>query len=131
MGHPTDPELPTPDSRDSETSVRQLGQLVEDFVQQRNWQRFHNPKNLAVSLAIEAAELMEHFQWLTLEQAAALQDDPQRKANVGEEVADCLAYLLAIANVMQIDLSSTLATKMIANAKKYPVESASDYGSDF
>lgn len=131
MGNPNDSALPTPESHDSATSVSQLRQLVEDFVQQRHWQRFHNPKNLAMSLAIEAGELMEHFQWLTLEQAAALKDDPDRKAQAGEEVADCLAYLLAIANVMQIDLSSTLATKMIANAKKYPVESAGEYGNDF
>lgn len=110
-----------PSSRDETTSVQSLRDLVERFVAERNWHSFHNPKNLAMSLGIETGELMEHFQWLSLEQAAELQTDPEKKHAVGEELADCLAYILAIANVMEIDLSSTLANKMIRNAEKYPV----------
>lgn len=105
---------------DSETTVLQLKQVVRQFVDQRDWQQFHNPKNLAMSLAIEAGELMEHFQWLTLEEAADVAADPQKKHNAGEELADCLAYLLALANTMDIDVSETLRAKMVRNAIKYP-----------
>ncbi|MCA9136361.1 MAG: hypothetical protein KDB00_06375 [Planctomycetales bacterium] len=73
-----------------------------------------------MSLGIETGELMEHFQWLTLDEAAAVKQDPVKKHDVGEELADCLAYILALANVMEIDVSSTLAKKMIRNAEKYP-----------
>ncbi|QDV41911.1 MazG nucleotide pyrophosphohydrolase domain protein [Stieleria neptunia] len=109
-----------PSSRDASTSVQALRDLVEQFVAERHWHSFHNPKNLAMSLGIETGELMEHFQWLTLEEAADVQHDAAKKHDVGEELADCLAYVLAIANAMQIDLSSTLAKKMIRNAEKYP-----------
>ena len=112
----------TPASQDTTTTVAQIRDVVETFVAERQWHRFHNPKNLAMSLGIETGELMEHFQWLSLEEAAGIKDDPQRKHDVGEELADCLAYVLAMANAMEIDLSSTLAKKMIRNAQKYPVE---------
>ena len=109
-----------PSSTDESTPVQALRDLVEAFVAERNWHAFHNPKNLAMSLGIETGELMEHFQWLTLQEAAQLQQDADKKHAVGEELADCLAYVLAIANAMEIDLSSTLAKKMIRNAEKYP-----------
>jgi NTP pyrophosphatase (non-canonical NTP hydrolase) len=115
-----------PESRDDATTVQQIRELVDQFVSARNWHRFHNPKNLAMSLAIEAGELMEHFQWLTLEQAGDVQGDARRKHDVGEELADCLAYVLAMANTMDIDLSSTLAKKMIRNAEKYPADEVQD-----
>ncbi len=105
---------------DATTSVQQLRELVQTFVEERNWQSFHNPKNLSMSLAIEAGELMEHFQWLTLAEAAQVTEDPGKKHAVGEELADCLAYVIAIANAMEIDLSETLRAKMIRNAEKYP-----------
>ncbi|MEL6109134.1 MAG: nucleotide pyrophosphohydrolase [Planctomycetota bacterium] len=107
---------------DAETTVLTLRDIVETFVAERDWHRFHNPKNLSMSLAIEAGELMEHFQWLTLEQADAIGRDPDKKHAVSEELADCLAYVLSIANAMDIDLSQTLAAKMKRNAKKYPVD---------
>lgn len=95
--------------------------MVHQFVDERQWHDFHNPKNLVMSLAIETAELMEHFQWLTAEESLAVMDDAQRAHEVGEEVADCLAYLLAIASKLEIDLATTLRAKMIRNAEKYPV----------
>lgn len=106
---------------DQATTIAELRQVVQDFVDQRNWQEFHNPKNLAMSLAIETGELMEHFQWLTLEQCSQIADDPQRKFAVEEELADCLAYVLSIANTMEIDLSAALRAKMLRNAEKYPL----------
>ena len=112
----------TPQSNDETTVVADLRQLVEQFVAQRDWHQYHNPKNLSMSLAIEAGELMEHFQWLTLQQARSVKSDPGKMQSIGEEIADCLAYLLAIANALELDLSSTIAKKMIQNSKKYPVD---------
>ena len=107
-------------SSDQTTTMNELRELVQLFVDERDWKSFHNPKNLSMSLAIEAGELMEHFQWLTLEEAAVLADDPKQKHAAGEEIADCLAYILSLANAMNIDLSEALRAKMIRNADKYP-----------
>ena len=108
-------------ANDSATLVSELRTIVQTFVDERQWQSFHNPKNLAMSLAIEAGELMEHFQWLTPDEAAEISHDEQKKHAAGEELADCLAYVIAIANAMDIDLSQALKAKMIRNAEKYPI----------
>ena len=107
---------------DTDTTVATLRRRVEEFVDQRDWHQFHTPKNLAMSLAIEAAELMEHFQWLTPEQSRAVAEQPDRLAQVAEELADVLCYLLAMANELRLDLSASLEHKMARNAEKYPVE---------
>ncbi|UCE61527.1 MAG: nucleotide pyrophosphohydrolase [Phycisphaerales bacterium] len=107
---------------DQTTTVTELMQLVDDFVAQRQWEPFHDPKNLSTSIAIEAAELMEHFQWLRTDQLDAVQEDAKKMAQVREEVADIAAYLLSFASTMEIDLSSALADKMKKNAVKYPKE---------
>ena len=105
---------------DRTTTVDDLKLIVRQFVDERHWQTFHNPKNLTMSLAIEVGELMEHFQWLTLDESAEVTNDEATKRDVEEELSDCLAYILAIANAMQIDLSSSLAAKMRKNRRKYP-----------
>ena len=109
---------------DRSTSVDDLRQLLRQFVDERDWQSFHNPKNLAMSLAIEAAELMEHFQWLTPEEASQAAVDPDQREAICDEIADCLAYVLAMANTIDIDLSTELARKMEKNAAKYPIETS-------
>lgn len=111
-------------SRDQDTTVADLKHLVQEFVDEREWQKFHNPKNLAMSLSIEVAELMEHFQWLTPEEADAATDDSKNRQEIADEMADCLAYLLGLASRLDIDLSTALAEKMVKNAAKYPVESS-------
>lgn len=88
---------------------------------EREWEQFHDPKNLSASIAIEAAELMEHFQWLRSDQLDAVAKDAAKMKEVREEVADIFAYLLSFATRMEIDLSSALADKMQKNAAKYPV----------
>jgi NTP pyrophosphatase (non-canonical NTP hydrolase) len=108
--------------RDSSTSVAQLRELVARFVAEREWEIFHDPKNLSMSLAIEAAELMEHFQWSRSDEIARLLDDSAKKAAVAEEVADVAAFLLALCNVLDLDLSAALEAKMHKNAAKYPAE---------
>ncbi len=81
---------------------------------------YHTPKNLASSLAIEVAELMEHFQWLTGEESQRVVEDPARMQGIREEMSDCMAYLLALANVLGVDVSSAFVEKMVRNAEKYP-----------
>ena len=107
---------------DSTTTVAELIKLVNDFVVERQWQQFHDPKNLSASIAIEAAELMEHFQWLRSDQLDSVHVDPKAMAEVREELADITAYLLSFASKMGIDLSSALEEKMRKNAVKYPAE---------
>jgi NTP pyrophosphatase (non-canonical NTP hydrolase) len=107
---------------DSTTTVAVLKQLVNDFVDRRDWHRFHAPKNLAMSLAIEAAELMEHFQWISGEESRRMANDADRLAAVGEELADVCCYALAMANELGLDLSTAIRNKVVKNELKYPVE---------
>ncbi|MCE9526881.1 MAG: nucleotide pyrophosphohydrolase, partial [Planctomycetales bacterium] len=79
-------------SDDSSTTLRELRNLVREFVEERDWRQFHSPKNLSMSLAIEAAELMEHFQWLDVPASREAANDPSRLAPIGEELADVLCY---------------------------------------
>lgn len=104
---------------DSNTSIDQLKQLVNAFINERNWEKFHTPKNIAVSVVLEASELLEHFQWSP---PADEEIDPTKKLEITEELADVMAYLLSLANVLNIDVSSAMAAKMQKNRKKYPVE---------
>lgn len=107
---------------DSTTTVAELRKIVADFVAERDWSQFHTPKNVSMALAIEAAELMEHFQWLTTEASRDLADDPEKLAAVGEELADVIGYSFALANELGLDVSSTIRAKMVKNAKKYPAD---------
>ncbi len=107
---------------DHSTTVHELREVVRQFVQARDWEQFHAPKNLSMALAIEAAELMEHFQWLTTDASRALGEDAEKLAAVGEELADVLSYAIAIANELDLDLATLLRDKMKKNALKYPVE---------
>lgn len=106
--------------QDSSCSVQDLRDEVHQFVEERDWQQFHSPKNLAMSVAIEAAELMEHFQWLSIDQSRQLVQDPSRRQEIEEEMADVLCYLLALANQLEVDLSSAVVNKMVKNRAKYP-----------
>lgn len=116
---------------DQQTSISQLRELVGRFVDERDWEQFHTPKNLSMALAIEAAELMEHFQWLTAEESRAVKRQEDKRGEVGEEMADVLCYLLALANELEIDLATALRQKMVKNIQKYPAdEFRGRYGSE-
>ena len=112
-----------PDINDASTTVAQLRAVMREFVAQRQWEKFHNAKNLAMALSIEAGELMEHFQWLTTEEVVA--GSGVDVAQVAEELADVACYALSIANALEIDLSSAITRKMVKNRSKYPVETSS------
>lgn len=105
---------------DAKTSIADLKQLVADFVAERNWQRYHVPKHLVMSIMIEAAELMEHFQWVGVETPETVKADDQRMQQIREELSDVLAYTLSLANALDIDVSSAYEAKMKKNAGKYP-----------
>ena len=107
---------------DKTTPLAVLRQLVHEFVVARDWTQFHTPKNLAMSLAIEAAEVMEIFQWLTPEESWQVGDDPELRQALCDELADVLAYLLALSHHTGIDLASALEQKMRKNELKYPAE---------
>ena len=101
--------------------MRDLAELklrIRDFVAERDWDRFHSPKNLAMALSVEASELVELFQWLTEEESAS--PDAERKRRAAEELADVLWFLVRIADRLDIDLLEACETKIAANAKKYP-----------
>jgi NTP pyrophosphatase (non-canonical NTP hydrolase) len=91
-------------------------------VDDREWRQFHSPKNLSMSLAIEAAELMEHFQWIDIDESRRVKDDPAKLAQVRDEIADVLCYVLALANELDLDLSAAVGNKMVKNVVKYPAE---------
>ena len=107
---------------DQNTTVAAMKDVVQEFVDQREWQQFHDPKNLSMSIAIEAAELMEHFQWLRSGQLSELEGDRVAMAAIEEELADIFCYVLAFAGAMGIDLCAALESKMVKNRQKYPVE---------
>ena len=103
-------------------ALDELQSAMRQFAQERDWEQFHSPKNLAMALSIEAGQLMEHFQWLTETQSRNLSDE--RKAQVGTEIADVLLYLLRLCDVLQIDQADAARNKLLINARKYPVELA-------
>jgi NTP pyrophosphatase (non-canonical NTP hydrolase) len=109
-------------SADEQTTVAAMRELVERFVAERDWHQFHTPKNLAMALAVEAAELMEHFQWLSAEESRAVGHDAVKRDAAGEELADVVCYALALANELGIDVATAVADKMKKNASKYPAD---------
>jgi len=107
---------------DDKTTVKELIDCVAAFEVERDWQQFHSPKNLALGIAIETGELLEHFQWISEQQSRQVADDPRQMAEVREEMADVLCYLLNLAHVLGVDLSDAFFEKVKRNAQKYPVE---------
>ena len=103
-------------------SLDTLRRRIREFAEARAWERYHSPKNLAMALSVEAAELLEPFQWLTPEQSRQLSAE-QHEA-VRQEIADVLIYLTRLADVLDIDLLDAAADKLALNARKYPVEKA-------
>ena len=103
-------------------SLSALQQKIRAFAEERDWQQFHSPKNLVMALIVEAAELLEHFQWLSEEQSGELPEETRHA--VALEMADVLIYLCRLADRLDIDLLAAAREKMALNEKKYPVELA-------
>ncbi len=102
------------------SEVQQLAQTIREFVDERDWEQFHSPKNLAMAISVEAAELVEIFQWMTEHQSQNL--DPMKKQAVEEEIADVMTYLIRLSDRLDIDLVRAVERKLVINRKKYPVE---------
>jgi len=105
-------------------NIAAIQQALREFAGERDWDQFHSPKNLAIALAVEAAELLERFQWLKEDESRRLSEKPEDYRAVREEIADVLIYLLRLADQMGIDLEEAVHDKMRKNAEKYPVELA-------
>ncbi|MGX1810355.1 nucleotide pyrophosphohydrolase [Nocardia sp. NPDC055321] len=103
-------------------TIDELQDLVTEFSRQRDWERFHTPKNLVMALSGEVGELTELFQWLTPDESQALCDREQDRVKVEHEMADVLIYLLRLAEVLDIDLGAAVQEKLRVNAERYPVE---------
>jgi NTP pyrophosphatase (non-canonical NTP hydrolase) len=100
--------------------LARLRELVRAFVDERDWDQFHSPKNLASALSVEAAELLEHFQWLQHGRADEL--GPDKLVEVRHEMADVLVYLVRLADKLDVDLMVAVQEKMVLNRAKYPAE---------
>ena len=107
---------------DNDTTVAQLRREIADFIRERDWEQFHDPKNLSMAIATEAAELMEHFRWAKNDASRKMVHDPKILQAVSEELADILAFTLSFANAAGIDVTATLQAKMAKNAQKYPTD---------
>ena len=105
---------------DQDTTVASLRDQVQTFVNERDWEKFHSPKNISMALAVEAAELMEHFQWISMDESRL--PDSEKLEKIGEEIADVFCYIMAISNALNLDLTQTFCRKMDLNRKKYPTD---------
>ncbi|GAB2800185.1 nucleotide pyrophosphohydrolase [Streptomyces chlorus] len=120
-----DPMRPTastdPTGPPAPLDVTGLQRRLAEFAAARNWQPYHTPKNLVAALSVEASELVEIFQWLTPEESARVMEDPDTAHRVGDEVADVLAYLLQLCEVLGIDPLAALDAKIDRNEHRFPV----------
>ena len=110
--------IPMPAASPPPDNLDDLRERLRRFCAERDWEQYHTPKNLAMSVAIEAAEIMEHFQWLSPAQGASL--DAADRHEVALEIADVLLYLVRLADVLDIDIAAAAREKIGLNALKYP-----------
>ena len=105
---------------DDHTTLADLRRRVAEIVAARDWEQFHTPKNVSASIAIEAAELLERFQWLTDEQAEAAMQDEEKLTAVADEMADVVIYALSLANALNVDVSEAVLGKLERNEERFP-----------
>ena len=106
--------------------LRRLEKQLRQFAAERDWEQFHSPKNLSMALSVEAAELLEHFQWRTEAQSASL--DSTECAKVAAEIADIQIYLTMIADKLDVDIEAAVNAKLESNAVKYPANKPAPQG---
>jgi NTP pyrophosphatase (non-canonical NTP hydrolase) len=107
---------------DTSTTIAALKDAMRLFVAERDWERFHSPKNLSMGAAVEAAELMEHFLWVDNEASRGVTSDAVKMGEIADEIADVTCYLLAMCNTLEIDLGEAVLNKLKKNAVKYPAD---------
>ncbi|MCC6867315.1 MAG: nucleotide pyrophosphohydrolase [Burkholderiales bacterium] len=107
---------------DDPLALTRLRDRLRAFAAARDWEQFHAPKNLAIALSVEAAELLEHFQWVSEEGSRSMPAD--KRGEIADEIADVFLYLIRLADVLDVDLVHAAEKKIARNAQKYPVEKA-------
>jgi NTP pyrophosphatase (non-canonical NTP hydrolase) len=105
-----------------DSTIQGLSKKVQEFCEARDWDQYHGPKDLAIGVITEASELLEHFRFLSEEQAMELLNNPEQKEDIEDELADVLFFLLRFSQRFDIDLTQALQRKMEKSNKKYPVE---------
>jgi len=104
--------------------IKKYQEKVRHFVSERDWEQFHNPKNLVMALSVEVSELVEIFQWLTLEQSNAIIQSKKEMKEINDEVADAFIYLIRLCDKLDIDLEKAVHEKMKTNGEKYPISTS-------
>lgn len=108
--------------KDAETSIGNLRDVVRRFINNRDWEKYHNPKDIAESVCIEAAELLQLFQWVKPGESMEFKHDSSRMKRIEGELADVILYCLSMANTLEIDLTTAILNKVELNSEKYPVD---------
>ena len=108
--------------KDSVTTTGELKRLVQEFVDERDWGKYHNAKDVAIAINVEAGELLELFEWVRESEIPALLDDPDKYRRVGEELADIIILCLNLSSVAGLDVAQTVGHKLAKNRAKYPAE---------
>ena len=114
--------------KDSETNIEELKKLMREFVAERDWEQFHTPKDLAIAISTEAAEILNHFRFRNGEDLEKYMADAENKKELSHELADVLAFLVRLADKTDVDLAAALKEKMEINGKRFPVETAKGKG---
>ena len=107
---------------DNKATIAELRERVRKFIDDRDWGKYHNPKDIAISISIEASELLELFQWVKEDELTEVISDPRKFAMVREELADIVIYCLSLANVANFDIAQAVARKIEKNEQKYPIQ---------
>lgn len=105
---------------DQDTSVEEMKKWIQKFCEERNWDPYHGPKDLAIGLVTEGSELLELFRFVNEDQAARMMKDPEQRQKIADELADSLYFILRFAQMFGFDLSQAVEDKLVKNAKKYP-----------
>jgi len=117
--------------KDQERKIHELKEKIREFCEARDWDQFHNAKELAIALSIEASELLEIFRWKSQKEVEELFQNEKKKEDIEDEMADVLYFLVRMAQRYDLDLSEALDRKMDKNEKKYPVEKAKGYNKKY
>jgi NTP pyrophosphatase (non-canonical NTP hydrolase) len=107
---------------DANTTINELKEEIKNFIKKRDWEKYHNLKDLAESICIEAAELLEIFQWRKIEEIEKLIENEKFKIKISEEIADIIIYLLSMSENAKIDITKAVLNKIKKNEEKYPIE---------
>jgi NTP pyrophosphatase (non-canonical NTP hydrolase) len=107
---------------DQKVTVSELKERVDGFISEREWNKYHKPKDLSISIVLESSELLEHFQWLTDDEIETMLKDSQKLQQIESELADIVIYCLSLTNTLHADLSDIILRKLREDEKKYPSE---------